>query len=136
MFTDKSKEKLLLKVNRAKNKLFPVTSSDENQALAASVYDHNWIWHHRYGHLNFQSLKLMSDQDLVLGLPKIQHENDVCESCALGKQHRDSFPKRHAWRATEPLQLVHADVCGPVQTPSLDNNIYFLVFVDDYRMMT
>ena len=27
---------------------------------------------------------------------------------------------------------MHADLCGPMQTPSLDNNRYFVVFVDDF----
>ena len=30
------------------------------------------------------------------------------------------------------LQLVHADVCGPMNTPSITGNRYFLLFVDDF----
>ncbi len=35
-------------------------------------------------------------------------------------------------RATHKLQLVHSDVCGPMQTPSFGNYLYFVTFLDDY----
>lgn len=31
---------------------------------------------------------------------------------------------------------MHADVCGPLQIASLNNNKYFVIFVDDYSRMT
>ena len=44
------------------------------------------------------------------------------------------FPKT-TWRAKAPLELVHADSCGHLRTPSLNNKRYFLLFVDDYSIM-
>ena len=32
--------------------------------------------------------------------------------------------------------LVHADVCGPMQTFSLSGSKYFLIFIDDFSRMT
>jgi hypothetical protein len=32
----------------------------------------SWLWHLRYGHLNFHSLKLLTSKELVYGLPKVQ----------------------------------------------------------------
>lgn len=72
---------------------------------------------------------------MVLGLPKIQNSDTECQGCALGKNHRESFPKESKWRAKEPLELIHSDVCGPMQTPSLSGNIYFITFIDDYSRM-
>ncbi|KAL0424086.1 UNVERIFIED_CONTAM: Retrovirus-related Pol polyprotein from transposon TNT 1-94 [Sesamum radiatum] len=125
VFTDKTKKNLLLKVPMSRNNMFPLVIRDEN-----------WLWHHRYGHLNFKSLSLLSNQNLVDGLPMITHIDAVCESCVVGKQHRDSFPKNSNKRASEVAELIHADVCGPMQTPSLNNNRYFVVFVDDFSRMT
>ena len=34
--------------------------------------------------------------------------------------------------STEKLQLVHTDVCGPMQTKSLGKSRYFIAFTDDY----
>ena len=41
-------------------------------------------------------------------------ESDFCEGCAHGKQKRASFLKRQATRASEILEIVHSDVCGPM----------------------
>jgi hypothetical protein len=51
-----------------------------------------------------------------------------------GKVHHFPFSNT-AWRAKAPLELVHADICGPTRTPSLNNKRYFLLFVDDYSKM-
>ncbi|XP_073019466.1 uncharacterized protein [Primulina eburnea] len=58
------------------------------------------------------------------------HVKDV----SLAKMHRLPFPKI-SYRAKVPLELVHADVCEPMQTPSINNYRYFLLFVDDYTRM-
>ncbi|CAL2249531.1 unnamed protein product [Prunus armeniaca] len=58
------------------------------------------------------------------------------KGCQVGKQHRQAFPSGKAWRAKALLELVHTDVCGPMRTPSLDNNRYFILFIDDYTRMT
>ena len=56
----------------------------------------------------------------------------VCEGFILGKMQRSSFPKDGSVRATRKLQLIHSDVCGPMQTPSFGNHLYFVTFIDDY----
>ncbi|GMJ02182.1 hypothetical protein HRI_003887400 [Hibiscus trionum] len=136
VFTDKTKKNLLLQVPMSRNNMFPVVIHDEKKALAATLEDDNWLWHHRYGHLNFTSLSLLSNQKLVDGLPAIRPIDALCESCVVGKQHRDTFPKSSNMRASKIAELIHADVCGPMQTPSLNNNRYFVVFVDDFSRMT
>ena len=35
-------------------------------------------------------------------------------------------------RSTRKLQLVHSDVCGPMQTESFGGQKYFVTFIDDY----
>ena len=35
-------------------------------------------------------------------------------------------------RSTRRLQLVHSDVCGPMQTESIGGHKYFVSFIDDY----
>ncbi|MCO5606691.1 hypothetical protein L7F22_060880 [Adiantum nelumboides] len=46
--------------------------------------------------------------------------------------HRFSFSQDGSVRATRKLQLVHSDVCGPMRTPSVGNNLYFVTFIDDF----
>nr|GEZ28164.1 retrovirus-related Pol polyprotein from transposon TNT 1-94 [Tanacetum cinerariifolium] len=55
---------------------------------------------------------------MVKGLDHIDHPNQVCEGCLLGKHARSLFLKESTLRAKEPLQLIHTDLCGPVTPPS------------------
>ena len=74
----------------------------------------------------------MSSRSIVQGLPNIDEIREVCEKCQLGKQHREPFPLRSSWETHHRLELVHTDLCGPIQVPSLGGNQHFLLFVDDY----
>lgn len=69
---------------------------------------------------------------MVLGLPSIQPPEKVCEGCLVSKQPRSTFKKYAPSRAPATLHVVHSDVCGPIQTPSLGDNLYFVTFVDEY----
>ena len=73
---------------------------------------------------------------MVRGLPLIEKPDSLCEGCILGKQHRESFPSGKCIRAKAPLEIVHSDVCGPMQTPSLVGSQYFLTFIDDFIRKT
>jgi hypothetical protein len=95
----------------------------------------NKIWHLRMGHLNFHSLALLRKQNMVNGLPYIKNDDEVCEGCIFGKQHRESFSNR-AWKASEHLALVHSDLCGPMETMSFGKAHYFLTFIDDFSRKT
>jgi hypothetical protein len=85
--------------------------------------------------VNFESLKLMSRKNMVYGLPEIEVKKNVCEACALGKTHRDSFSKEKSWRAKAPLELIHTDICGPISINSHGGNRYFITFIYDFSRM-
>ena len=55
----------------------------------------------------------------------------VCESCLEGKMTKRPF-KAKGYRATKPLELVHTDVCGPINIPARGGYEYFVTFTDDY----
>ena len=95
------------------------------------------LWHQRFGHLGVKNVKLLQDQKLVNGM-KLNDSEDMkfCEGCVKGKQNRNSFPKGQTTRATELLEIVHSDVCGPMQTASLGGNRYFVTFIDDKSRYT
>ncbi|MCO5549956.1 hypothetical protein L7F22_003433 [Adiantum nelumboides] len=46
--------------------------------------------------------------------------------------HRFAFSQDGSVRVTRKLQLVHSDVCGPMRTPSVENSLYFVTFIDDF----
>ena len=53
-----------------------------------------------------------------------------------GKQNIDSFPIGKSYRTHKPLEIVHSDICGPMQTPSIGGWNYFLTFIDDFTRKT
>ena len=73
---------------------------------------------------------------MVVGLLHLFSSKDVCEGCVLGKHPREMFEKGKAWRAKEPLQLIHSDICGPLETPYLSHAVYFLTCIDDFTRKT
>jgi hypothetical protein len=51
--------------------------------------------------------------------------------CVLGKYTKTNFP-RSASRATDILDLIHSDVCGPMSSTSLTGFLYYVIFIDDF----
>ena len=76
----------------------------------------------------------MQSKKPVEGLASIDDDMPICRACNFGKQHRQPFPKQ-AWRVSKKLQLVHIDLCGPQLTPSLNDNLYYIVSIDDLTRM-
>ncbi|GJZ47234.1 retrovirus-related pol polyprotein from transposon TNT 1-94 [Tanacetum coccineum] len=102
--------KLIAKVPMTKNRMFILNiQHDEAKCLKSCLEDHSWLWHMRYGHLNFGDLKLLSSKGMVKGLDQIDLPNQVCKGCLLGKHARSSFPKEATSRDKEPLQLIYTD---------------------------
>ncbi|KAI5328021.1 hypothetical protein L3X38_027417 [Prunus dulcis] len=106
-----------------------------SMGMKAAVQEDPWIWHRRLGHLNFASMKKMQQTQMVLGLPDFSEKEGVCEGCVYGKSHREPFENEKPWRAKNPLELIHTDVCGPMQNESIGGNKYFITFIDDYSRM-
>ncbi|KAL0323577.1 UNVERIFIED_CONTAM: Retrovirus-related Pol polyprotein from transposon TNT 1-94 [Sesamum angustifolium] len=73
---------------------------------------------------------------MITDLPQIQAIEGACEACLQGKQHKKPFPSGTSWRTKAVLELIHTDVCGPMRTPSHEQNRYFILFIDDYSRMT
>ena len=48
----------------------------------------------------------------------------TCESCLLGKMTKSPFAKSYE-RASELLELIHSDVCGPMSTTARGGYQYF-----------
>lgn len=67
---------------------------------------------------------------MVFEFPIIEKKHIVCARCLLQKRHQKIFLKEGARRAKEVLELVHADVCGPMNTLSRAQNVYFILFID------
>ncbi|KAD4586165.1 hypothetical protein E3N88_23766 [Mikania micrantha] len=125
--------RLLMKVKRSPNHLYKIKiTSAKTVCLSSKLEEEAWIWHVRLGHVNIQLLESMARRGCVKGLPVLTHPRQVCEGCLLAKQTRGSFSKEAQWRAKEPLELLHADLCGPITPLSKGGNRYIFLIVDDF----
>ena len=71
----------------------------------------------------------------VRGLPKLKKPNNtMCNQCQLGKMTKSTF-KSKAYTSNEVLELVHTDLCGPIEIQSYRGDRYIMLFVDDYSRM-
>ena len=111
-------------------------SIDFQVAFQTEVQDESQLWHFIFGHLNFGGMNLLHRRNMVKGLPLIDRPERVCEGCIFGKQHRKTFLVGKSYRAHTRLEIVHSDICGPMQTSSIGGCNYFLTFIDDYSKKT
>ena len=63
-------------------------------------------------------------------------QEGLCEACEKGKSKRASHRSKEMTRITDPLQLIHMDLFGPVNVMSLSGKKYALVIVDDFSKYT
>ena len=78
-------------VKMSQNRLFPLKIDNVHSCSMAEVKNLSWLWHFRYGPLNFGGLKILQRKSMVMGLYEIVVSSQVCEECVVGKQRRFSF---------------------------------------------
>jgi len=84
------------------------------------------LWHRRLAHVGLKALEILPK--VVTDAPRMTGKCD-CESCIKCKLAPKPFTPTTS-RATEPLQLVHSDICGPLET-AIGGGRYMLLFIDD-----
>jgi len=92
-----------------------------------------FLWHRKLGHVNFNNINKLVKHNLVRGLPtKDFSVIEKCMACAKGKQHKKSHNSKTINSISYPLELVHADLFGPISVKSIAKKSYCLVVTDDY----
>lgn len=132
---DKKSGNLLVTIPMAQNKIFPLNVNDVKNCSLVAKSDDAKLWHLRYRHLNEKGLQLLSKKNMVVGLPKLGTLS-FCEGCVYGKHSRNSFPGNKSYRASNCLEIVHADLCGPMSVESTGGSKYFSLFTDDYSRLS
>ena len=98
-----------------------IMKTTEEKCFAVQSTSVKNMWHRRLGHLNNESLR-------QLGLP---FKNEPCEVCIEGKATRLPFNEQK--KSTRKIgELIHSDICGPVNPMTQDGEKYFQVIIDDY----
>ena len=134
VFNDKD---LVIEATRGDSNLYALPTDELSaQRCSGSKCLNVGNWHERLGHVNVDTIKLMQNKNLVIGLEgresKETGETVMCESCIKGKGTRKSFPKTGNLQSNHLLDLVHTDVCGPMPIESNGKYLYFVTFIDDF----
>jgi len=88
------------------------------------------IWHERLAHVSVETVQQMANNGSVHGLRISDKDKFFCNGCVLGKMARKPFNDRET-RSLVVGEVIHSDVCGPMEVPSLGNTRYCFVFKDE-----
>ena len=115
------------------DKLYQLDCEVVSTGYASVAQSRSDLWHQRLGHVHESRLKKCVQNEFLrrIDIKKIT-ELSFCEGCLEGKMCWKPFPTVGEIRSTHKLQLVHSDVCGPMQTQSIGGAKYFVTFVVDY----
>ena len=83
------------------------------------------LWHRRLGQLSNSGLKKLVNMADGIDEKEVKTSSEFCEICVKGKQTR--LPHQiERIRAKRPLELVHSDLCGPIDVTLFDGKLMLL----------
>ena len=102
-------------------------------ALTVSADHAISILHERMGHASTPVLRLLLDKSMVkdANLPAGASGAPVCHGCQQGKMVQKPFKSNTEKRQFRPFELIHLDLCGPMEVDSLGGSKYLLLIVDE-----
>ncbi|XP_029675966.1 uncharacterized protein LOC115243274 [Formica exsecta] len=106
-----------------RNQLYVVNETKNHAMAVHKIYNDKLTrWHQRYGHLNVADLKNLKIKEMLKGVEfTTKTDGFQCEICDQNKLHVQPFkPSKN--RETEVLNLIHSDICGPMNVESLEGS--------------
>lgn len=111
--------------------LFKVVVAEGVSESSAMITHTLMDWHEKLAHQNIRHVKSFLKLNDIKIAKDCSDTDFFCDACVLGKQHRSTFkPSSHTSAAVG--ELIVSDVCGPMQTASINGARYFVVFKDHY----
>jgi len=104
---------------------------DNTSAVFVSYFDSNSEsvkWHARLGHVGQDQMERLAKEGLLDRLTRVKSPR--CELCLAGKATIKPFSK--VMRASSHLELIHSDICEPMNVKERHGAIYFITLIDDY----
>lgn len=99
---------LLIRAPRTKNRMYTIKPNVTSPVcLLSKCDDQAWVWHARYGHLNFRALQELGAKKMVEGMPVINRVGQICDGCVIGKQHRSPFPRASSFTVIYVVRSHH-----------------------------
>lgn len=114
-----------LTVNRG---LYYLETKESRDTVSLSID----YWHKVLGHCNKEDISKLEKVVLGMKIDKQSKSNEsTCDTCIQGKftNTRNREPDK---RATNPLELVHTDLIGPISPVAKDGFRFAIAFTDDF----
>ncbi|KAJ9555126.1 hypothetical protein OSB04_009740 [Centaurea solstitialis] len=117
------------------NGLYTVNLQDNSSEIyhiskrSKDIEDQAYLWHCRLGHINKKRVELLLKGGFLGNFDYKPFDN--CESCLSGKMTKQPFNNENE-RATDLLEIIHTDVCGPFSHVARGGYRYFITFTDDF----
>ena len=84
-----------------------------------------YLWHCRLGHIGVKRMKKLHADGI---LESLDYESlGACEPCLMGKMTKMPFSGTMK-QTTDLLEIIHTDVCGPMNIEARVGYRYFLTF--------
>ena len=107
--------------------IVPYIKNINKNTSSAYMLESSNVWHGRLGHVNYNTLRRLINMEC---LPKFKIDpNHKCEICVESKLARTSFQSIE--RSSEPLELIHSDICDLKFIQTRGGKKYFLTLIDD-----
>ena len=87
-----------------------------------------YLWHGHLGHIGVKVMKKLHADELLKSLGYESFE--TFEPCLMGKMTKTPFSGTME-RASDLLEIIHTNVCGPMSVDARGGYHYFLTFTDD-----
>ncbi|GJZ09882.1 gag-pol polyprotein [Tanacetum coccineum] len=108
--------------------------------MAKATSSQAWLWHHRLSHLNFDTINLLSKNNIVNGLPKLKSSKIICVLLVEGHhaqvttietdtRHGISYKTLHAYFAKEGIRHETSTARTPEQNSVVERRNRTLVKV-------
>ncbi|KAG2963365.1 hypothetical protein PC120_g27539 [Phytophthora cactorum] len=100
-----------------------------NAATSGKIVD----LHARMGHAPVEVLRKMVDTKMIKDakVPSKSSGTTMCRGCQQGKMVQKPFLSNHDKRRYDTFELLHFDICGPMEENSLGGSKYLLLIVDE-----
>ena len=95
------------------------------------------LWHRRFRHMGFDNLARLQHADITTGIKVSESQfnaagQTACDFCIMAKQHKIS---RRSSKSDSSQELLHMDMCGPLEVQSLGGSRYLSTYLDDFSKL-
>ena len=101
-------------------------NNNKNNDSSAYLLESDNLWHARLGHVNYKYLQKMINMEI---LAKLECNKSKCQVCVESKFSK--HPYNSVEMNSEPLDLIHTDICDMKSIPSHGGKKYFITFIDN-----